>query len=109
MDKAFNRTYNQSNKTHHWQHHCTQTSRISFGCDTTYKDWDLNTKFVFNKTSMVEHKTNMDKNVATKKTYKRISSKPNDALQTLEEGITEINGGNERLDATIESDVDAWE
>ena len=109
MGKAFNRTYKQRNETHHWQHHCTRISRVSLECDTIHDDWNLNTNFVFNSTGVVEHKRNKDKNVATKKTYQRVSTPLNRALQNLKEGITEIKGNNQIMDGTIESDIDAWE
>ena len=116
MDKMFNRTYDQDDKTHHWQHRCSRISEISFECDTKYKDWALHTKFVFNGTNVIEHKTNKDKNVKTSKTYQRISLLSTGVLQTMKEGLTDTKHAKAIADELSKSeeddawdDFDAWE
>ena len=112
MDKTFNRSYESLEEMQSWQHHCTRISEASFQCDTKYKDWDLNTKFIFNGTSVVEHKTNKEKNVETKKTYQRVTSIPKGVVQNMKEGLTETGHANKvakMISKTIEDAIDVFE
>ena len=111
MDKSFNRTYDEDDirKSNYWQHHCTKISFKSFQCDTKHSKWNLNTKFIFNGSSVVERKRNKDKYVETMKTYQRITSSPNFALLKLKDGMTEDDELDKVMSKTIESEVEALE
>ena len=111
MDKTFNRTHDEDDgkRKEHWQHHCTTISPNSFQCDTKHSKWNLNTKFIFNDSSVVEHKRNKDKNVETRKTYQRISSMPNFDFLKLKDGMTDDDKLEDIMLKTMESEIDAWE
>ena len=111
MDKTFNRTHDEDGgkRKEHWQHHCTTISPSSFQCDTKHSKWNLNTKFIFNDSSVVEHKRNKDKNVETRKTYQRISSMPNFDFLKLKDGMTDDDKLEDIMLKTMESEIDAWE
>ena len=109
MDKTFNRSYERDDTVHHSQHHCNRVSDYSFECDTTYKDWALNTRYIFNGNIVSEHKTNKNKNVKTIKTYQRISMLPDEAIKEIKEGMTNIKYNGEVKKEVIESRISAWE
>ena len=111
MNKTFNRSYDSSEQEY-WQHHCTTISEVSFQCDTKYKQWDLNTKFIFNGTTVVEHKTNKEKNIETKKVYERVRNIPNGIIKNMKEGLTETLDANKvakYITKAIEANIKAFE
>ena len=111
MDKAFNRSQDEDDtkKSDYWQHRCTRLSSSSFQCDTKHRKWNLNTKFIFNGSSVIEHKRNTDKDVETRKTYQRIAQLPNMDFLKLKDGMTEDEELEDIMLKTIESEAEAWE
>ena len=112
MDKSFNRSYEEDDvkkSKNYWQHYCTRLSFKSFQCDTKHSKWNLNTKFIFNGSSVVERKRNKDKNVETMKTYKRIATTPNFELLKLKDGMTEDDELDKVMSKMFESEVEALE
>ena len=111
MDKAFNRSQDEDDtkKIDYWTHHCTRLSSNSFQCDTKHRKWNLITTFLFNGSSVVEHKRNKDKNVETRKTYQRISLLPNFEFLKLKDGMTEDDELEDIMLKTLEAEADGWE
>ena len=77
-----------------------------------YKEWDLNTKFIFNGTTVIEHKTNKEKNIETRKVYERVKNIPNGIIKNMKEGLTETLDANKvakYITKAIEANIKAFE
>ena len=58
-------------------------------CTTTAptKGWNLRTRMIFTSQGLIDEKTNLDKNIATNKTYTRLKDDQNETIDDDENGI----------------------
>eukprot|EP00093_Oithona_nana_P007232 07232.XXX_323165_321805_1 [CDS] Oithona nana genome sequencing. len=86
MNEEFHVPWDRSSQIRHF---CTLPAYNEIDCTTTAptKGWNLRTRMIFTSQGLIDEKTNLDKNIATNKTYTRLKDDQNETIDDDENGI----------------------
>ena len=112
MNEEFHVPWDRSSEI---RHYCTLPAYNEIDCTThaQTKGWNLRTRMIFTAQGLIDEKTNLDKNIATNKTYTRLKNDQNEDTTEDENGIFDPDHDEEGspFDTDYEDDEDwgVWE
>ena len=88
MDQAFHVPWDKTSKVEHF---CSRPQVNVIVCSTfePIKGWNLKTRMIFTSHGLIDEKTNLNKNVATNKTYIRVKNDQNEDIEQDQDGIND--------------------
>jgi hypothetical protein len=101
MDQAFHVPWQKGGLIEHF---CTKAALNIIQCTTfePVKQWNLRTRMIFTESGLIDEKTNVNKNVATNKTYVRVKEDNSENIEEEEAGLAQGMG------VTLPTDEDDW-